>query len=60
MTKLNAGVNQVFKDEAMRQKLLDLGFMPIGGTPAEYGKFLASEIVRWRAVIQEAHVPIPG
>jgi tripartite-type tricarboxylate transporter receptor subunit TctC len=60
VAKLNAGVNQVFQDEAMRQKLLDLGFLPVGGTPETYGKFLADEIVRWRAVIQEAKVPKPG
>jgi tripartite-type tricarboxylate transporter receptor subunit TctC len=60
IARLNAGVNQVFKDEAMRQKLLDLGFLPVGGTPEAYGKFLAAEIVRWRAVIQEAKVPKPS
>jgi tripartite-type tricarboxylate transporter receptor subunit TctC len=60
VAKLNAGVNQVFNDEAMRQKLLDLGFLPIGGTPEAYRKFLADEIVRWRQVIQEAKVPKPG
>ena len=58
IAKVNAGVNQVFKDEAMRRELLDLG-LPVGGTSAEYGKFLADEIVRWRQVIQEAHVPKP-
>ena len=59
IAKVNAGVNQVFQDEAMRKKLLDLGFLPVGGTPEDYRKFLASEIVRWRQVIQEAHVPKP-
>jgi tripartite-type tricarboxylate transporter receptor subunit TctC len=58
--RLNATVNQVFEDEAMRQKLLDLGFLPLGGTPDAYGKFLADEIVRWREVIREAKVPKPG
>jgi tripartite-type tricarboxylate transporter receptor subunit TctC len=60
VARLNAGVNEVFKDAAMRQKLLDLGFLPIGGTPAEYAAFLDSEIVRWRKVIQEAKVPKPA
>jgi tripartite-type tricarboxylate transporter receptor subunit TctC len=59
IAKVNAGVNQVFQDEPMRKKLLDLGFLPVGGTPEDYRKFLASEIVRWRQVIQEAHVPKP-
>lgn len=60
IARINAGVNQVLRDEAMRQKLLDLGFLPVGGTPEVYGKFLADEIVRWREVIREAKVPKPG
>ncbi len=60
IARINAGVNQVFQDEATRQRLLDLGFLPVGGTPEAYGKFLADEIVRWRAVIKEAHVPSPS
>jgi tripartite-type tricarboxylate transporter receptor subunit TctC len=60
IARLNAGVNEVFKDPAMRQKLLDLGFLPIGGTPAEYAAFLDSEIVRWRKVIQEGKIPKPA
>jgi tripartite-type tricarboxylate transporter receptor subunit TctC len=60
ITRLNAGVNEVFKDAAMRQKLLDLGFLPTGGTPAEYAAFLDSEIVRWRKVIQDGKIPKPS
>ena len=60
IARINAGVNQVFQDETMRQRLLDLGFLPVGGTPDAYDKFLAEEIVRWREVIKEAHVPSPS
>ena len=60
IARLNAGVNEVFKDPAVRQKLLDLGFLPIGGTPAEYAAFLDSEIVRWRKVIREGNIPKPA
>jgi len=59
VTRLNKAVNQVFADEGVKQKLLDLGFLPIGGTPAEYQRFLASEVVRWRKVIKDGNIPKP-
>ncbi len=60
IARLNAAVNEVFKDEALRQKLLDLGFLPIGGTPAAYQTFLDAEVVRWRKVIKDGNIPSPA
>jgi tripartite-type tricarboxylate transporter receptor subunit TctC len=60
VTRLNAAVNEVFQESAVRQRLLDLGFLPIGGTPAEYAAFLDSEVVRWRKVIKDGNIPSPA
>lgn len=59
VTKLNASVNAVYQDPAIRQKLFDMGFLPIGGTPEQYDTFLDSEVVRWRKVIKDAKIPAP-
>jgi tripartite-type tricarboxylate transporter receptor subunit TctC len=60
VARLNAAVNEVFRDNAVRQKLEDLGFMPIGGTPQQYAAFLDSEVVRWRKVIKDGNIPSPA
>ena len=60
VTRLNAAVNEVFSDAGVRQKLTDMGFLAIGGTPAEYQKFLDDGVVRWRKVIKEGNIPSPA
>ena len=39
-----------------RQKLQELGFIPIGGTAAFYARSLAEETEKWRKVIQTADI----
>jgi len=41
---------------AVRKKFPDLGGMMIGGSPAEFGKFLAAETDKWARVIHEANM----
>ena len=35
------------------KRLSDLGYVPIGGHPAEFAKFIKSDIEKWRKVIRE-------
>ena len=60
IARLNAGLRDVLAMPDVKQKLLDLGFMPIGGTPAEYQTFLDAEVVRWRKVIKDGNIPSPA
>lgn len=57
--QLNAAVNAALKAEAVREKLMAVGFIPTGGTPEAYAKRLADETVRWRKVIKDAKIPAP-
>ncbi len=58
--RLNAAVNEALGDPSVRQKLLELGFIPVGGTAAFYAKSLAEETERWRKVIKELRIPPPS
>jgi len=49
--KIVAAVLQAAKDPAVVKKLNDIGFEVVGGTPAEFSKFLDSELARWKGVI---------
>jgi tripartite-type tricarboxylate transporter receptor subunit TctC len=58
--RLNAAVNQALGDEGVRQKLQELGFIPVGGTVGFYATSLAEETAKWRKVIGESKIPAPS
>ena len=51
--------DEVMIVEAVRERLMSLGFIPTGGTSEAYAKRLADETVRWRKVIKDANIPAP-
>ncbi len=54
---LNAAVNKVLADAALRKQLADINVAPAGGTPEQLRELLGSEIRRWAEVIARANVP---
>jgi tripartite-type tricarboxylate transporter receptor subunit TctC len=58
VTRVSTTMAQVLKMPDVRDKLVELGFVPIGGTPAEYAALLASEIDKWAKVIKAAKVKL--
>ena len=57
--RLNAAFNEALADPTMRRKLVELGFLPVGGTPQAYVAVLANEIAKWRKVIKDSKIPPP-
>jgi tripartite-type tricarboxylate transporter receptor subunit TctC len=57
--KLNTAFNEALGDPAIRRRLLELGFVPVGGAPQAYVAVLANEIEKWRKVIKESKIPPP-
>ena len=57
--KLNTAFNEALGDPPIRRKLLELGFVPVGGAPQAYVAVLANEIAKWRKVIKESKIPAP-
>ena len=56
VAKLNADINAILKDPEANASLVKIGFNPVGGTSAEFGKLIASDIDRWGRVIREAKI----
>lgn len=45
-----------FKNEPLRSKVIDLGFVPVGGTPAEFRTRIDEEIDKWARVIEKGNI----
>ena len=54
--RLNAVVNRVIGDPAMIARFREQGITSAGGTPEQFGAYVTSEILRWRAAAQAAKV----
>jgi tripartite-type tricarboxylate transporter receptor subunit TctC len=55
---LNAAVNRVLAEPAVRARYAALGAEPVGGTPQELAAMVIEEIDRWRGVIQGQGITI--
>jgi tripartite-type tricarboxylate transporter receptor subunit TctC len=58
IAKLNADVNAVLAEPAVRAKLIDLGGEPLIGPPEAFGKMITAETEKWAKVVKEAGVKI--
>ncbi len=54
--KLNKTINEALADPAMQKKFADLGSEPMIASPAEVGKYMADEAVKWSKVVREGHI----
>jgi tripartite-type tricarboxylate transporter receptor subunit TctC len=52
--KLNREINAVLADAKLKARLVELGGQPAPGTPADFGKFIASETDKWGKVVRQA------
>jgi tripartite-type tricarboxylate transporter receptor subunit TctC len=60
VARLNKAFNEALADSVTRNKLVELGFVPVGGTPQDYAQVLTSEIAKWRKVIKDSNIPPPS
>ena len=52
--RLNAELAKILQVPDVKEKLLVLGFEPLGGTPEQFGAYIKSETVKWAKVIKES------
>lgn len=52
VARLNAAINAGLADPTMKAKIAALGGMIMAGTPADFGKFVASETEKWVKVVK--------
>jgi tripartite-type tricarboxylate transporter receptor subunit TctC len=50
--RLNASFNKVLADPAMRERLIQMGYEPVGGAPELFSKHIAEETKKWGPVIK--------
>jgi len=50
--RLNREINSGLADPKVRDKLVDLGGMLMGGTPADFGKVVVEETEKWAKVVK--------
>jgi len=53
---LNKEINVILADPQTKEKFANIGGTALGGTPEEYGKFVAAEIDKWGKVIKAANI----
>lgn len=58
IAKLNADVNAVLADPAVKAKLIDLGGEPLIGTPEAFGKMIVTETEKWEKVVKAAGLKV--
>ncbi|MEW6451999.1 MAG: tripartite tricarboxylate transporter substrate binding protein [Pseudomonadota bacterium] len=51
---LNKAINEALADPKIKARLADLGGVPMGGTPEDFGKIIASETEKWKKVVEFA------
>jgi tripartite-type tricarboxylate transporter receptor subunit TctC len=52
VNRLNKEINAALTDPKLKAQFADLGGMSIGGSPAEFGKFIADETEKWAKVVK--------
>jgi tripartite-type tricarboxylate transporter receptor subunit TctC len=53
VNRLNAEMNKLLATQDMKDRLAALGFEPVGGSPAEFGRYVSAEVQKWAKVVRE-------
>ena len=54
--RLNQDINRVLKLPDIHERMTNEGTIPTGGTPAQFGALVRSEVDKWRRIIQQAGI----
>jgi tripartite-type tricarboxylate transporter receptor subunit TctC len=54
--RLNQDINRVLKLPDIRERMTHEGTIPTGGTPAQFGALVRTEVDKWRRIIQQAGI----
>jgi tripartite-type tricarboxylate transporter receptor subunit TctC len=53
LADLNAAFGQALAEPALRRRFIELGVVPLGGTPQQATDHMNAEIARWAEVIRQ-------
>ena len=52
VARLNQTINAILREADVVERFAALGAEPLGNSSAEFGKYIASEVVKWGKVIK--------
>ena len=58
VARLNTELNRILAQPPMRERMIGLGYEPVGGTPERFNEFIKSEIAKWAPVVKAANVRV--
>lgn len=58
IARLNSELSKIIAAPAMRERMIGLGYEPIGGTPERFNDFIRAELAKWAPVVKAANVRI--
>lgn len=56
--RLNAEFNRIIAEPAIRKRMLENGYEPVGGPPEKFGVHIRSEIAKWAPVVKATGVRV--
>jgi len=59
ITGLNAAANAALATKKVQQAFANIGAEPVGGSAAEFGAFVNSQIAHWDRVVRESGIKMP-
>ena len=58
VTQLLQALQDVLREDGVRQRLAELGGQPVGSSPAEFADFLKVEDAKWGEVVRTGHIKL--
>ena len=58
VARLNAEINKVLQMPDVREKLINGGVTPMGGTPDEFASFVRTDYARWGKIVKDSGVKL--
>jgi tripartite-type tricarboxylate transporter receptor subunit TctC len=58
VARLNAEINKVLQMPDVREKLINGGVTPMGGTPDEFAAFVRTDYARWGKIVKDSGVKL--
>jgi tripartite-type tricarboxylate transporter receptor subunit TctC len=59
VARLNEAINKALQKPKVRDAFATLGATPAGGTPAEFGKLIQTQIAYWSSIVTESGIKMP-
>jgi tripartite-type tricarboxylate transporter receptor subunit TctC len=56
--RLNAEANKTLKIPVVRARFAELALTPLGGTPEEFGRIIATEMEKWGKIIRDTGIKV--